>query len=127
MLERYRGPLLAGLILAAFLLAFLALVHPKAFAQAMGEYGAVLNDSTSAGAAGNRFKPMKIAPSDDVKAGQKKFQSDFKDASKDFKSAKGMTSSTFKNTKDFDSGADFKTGNDFKSSGNEFKPSFSNH
>ncbi len=121
MFERYRGPLLAGLIFAAFLIAFLALVHPRAFAQTMGEYGGVLNHSSS----NERFKPLAIRPSQNMKS-QTKFRSDLPagGASREFKSSAGrMKSDTFKTSRDFNTGNDFKTGGDFKSPGS-FKPSF---
>ncbi len=120
MFERYRGPLLAGLIFAAFLIAFLALIHPRAFAQTMGEYGNVLSNSSS-----DSFKPLQVHPSQGLRS-HANFQSDMhaKDSAKDFKPpTDSMKSNTFKAGKDFDTQNDFKTGSDFKSS-DSFKPSF---
>jgi hypothetical protein len=121
MLERYRGALLAGLIFAAFLIAFLALVHPRAFAQTMGEYGNVLNNSNS----GASFKPPQFRPSQSLHS-HAKFQSDIHaaDSAKTFKSSTDtMKSNTFRNTRDFDTRNDFRTGNEFKAP-DGFRPSF---
>jgi hypothetical protein len=120
MLQRYRGPLLAGLIFAAFLIAFLALVHPRAFAQTMGEYGNILKDSSE-----DKFKPLDVRPTDmgshtkfDSQAGSDT-KTDFGKSQTDFKS--GIETS--KGNKDFDTSTDFKAGSDFKAN-DDFKPSF---
>jgi hypothetical protein len=123
MFERYRGPLLAGLIFAAFLISFLALVRPRAFAQTMGEYGGILNNSTS----DDHFRPLRIRPSQDL-GSRTRFKSDTRagKSANEFKpSTDRMKSDTFKAGTGFDTRDDFKTGDDFKSS-DSFKPSFKN-
>jgi hypothetical protein len=120
MLERYRAPLLAGLIFAAFLLAFLALVHPRAFAQTMGEYGSILKDSGST----DKFKPLDVRPTD--MSTHTKFDSDADSGAKtDFRKSKDDFKPTFDTSKGekFDSSSDFKSGSDFKTN-DDFKPSF---
>jgi hypothetical protein len=119
MLERYRTPLLAGLIFAAFMIALLSLVHPRAFAQDMGEYGSILKDSGSA----DKFKPLEVRPTD--MGSHTKFDSDADSGAKtDFGKAKGDFKATFDTKGEkFDTSSDFKSGGDFKSS-DDFKPSF---